>query len=201
MPSRPVESGPGLPGTAPLSHRVSPMAVFAICATTVAVVDLATKQIAVARLGLHGTMRVPAFGGAVRLAVVLNNQSAFGISLGRYTWHINLVLTLVALGLTIVLCRALAALDSWAPVMLGLIAGAATGNLASLITSPRGVLDFIAVTTGPAHELVFNLADVAACCGLVLLVRTAWTVVREISVNGPRTVVGQQQTRARLPRS
>jgi lipoprotein signal peptidase len=37
---------------------------------------------------------------------------------------------------------------------------------------------------------VFNLADVAACCGLVLLVRTAWAVVREISVNGPKTVIG-----------
>ena len=190
MPPRPVDSGPGLPRTAPSSRRVAPMAVFAICATTVAVTDLATKQIAAARLGLHGTMRLPAFGGAVRLAVVLNNQSAFGVSLGRYTWHINLALTLVALGLTVMLCRALTALDSWAPVMLGLIAGAAAGNLASLITSPRGVLDFIAVTTGPAHEVVFNLADVAACCGLVLLVRTAWAVVREISINGPRTVIG-----------
>jgi lipoprotein signal peptidase len=190
MRSRPVERGPGLSRTAPSSRRVSPLAVFAICATTVAVADLATKQIAAARLGLHGTMRLPAFGGAIRLAVVLNNQSAFGVSLGRYTWHINLALTLLALGLTVILCRTLTALDSWAPVMLGLIAGAATGNLASLITSPRGVLDFIAVTTGPAHELVFNLADVAACCGLVLLVRTAWAVAREISINGPRTVIG-----------
>jgi lipoprotein signal peptidase len=166
------------------------MAAFAICATTVAVADLATKQIAAAWLGLHGTMRLPALGRGVRLAVVLNNQSAFGVSLGRYTWHINLALTLVALVLTMMLCRALATLDSWSPVMLGLIAGAATGNLASLITSPHGVLDFIAVTTGPSHELVFNLADVAACCGLVLLLRTAWTVVREISINGPRTVIG-----------
>ncbi len=134
-------------------------------------------------------MGLPALGRGVRLAVVLNNQSAFGVSLGRYTWHINLALTLVALVLTIMLCRALATLDSWSPVMLGLIAGAATGNLASLLTSPRGVLDFIAVTTG-SHELVFNLADVAACCGLLLLLRTAWTVVREISINGPGTVIG-----------
>jgi signal peptidase II len=199
MPSRPAGSDPGLPESATLSRRVSPMAAFAICATSVAVVDLATKQIAAARLGPHGTMRLPALGHAIRLAVVLNNQSAFGISLGRYTWHINLVLTLVALGLTMMLCRALSSLDSWAPIMLGLIAGAAMGNLASLITSPRGVLDFIAITTGPAHEVVFNLADVAACCGLVLLLRTAWAVVREISVNGPRTVVGARRERPDRP--
>jgi lipoprotein signal peptidase len=190
MPPRPDERGPGQPRSAPPSRRVSPTAAFAICATTVAVTDLATKQIAAARLGLHGTMQIPALGRGVRLAVVLNNQSAFGVSLGRYTWHINLVLTLVALVLAVMLCRALATLDSWSPVMLGLIAGAATGNLASLITSPRGVLDFIAITTGPSHELVFNLADVAACCGLLLLLRTAWTVVREIAINGPGTVIG-----------
>jgi len=111
------------------------MAEFAICATTVAFIDLTTKQIAAARLGLHGTLRLPPFDG-VRLAVVLNDQSAFGVSLGRYTWHINLALTVVALLLAVVLCRTLAALDTWAPVMLGLVAGAAIGNLASLITSP-----------------------------------------------------------------
>ena len=190
MPPRPDERGPSLHRFAPSSRRVSPTAVFAIRATTVAVTDLVTKQIAATRLGLHGTMQLPALGRGIRLAVVLNNQSAFGVSLGHYTWHINLVLTLLALGLTVMLCRTLTALDSWAPVMLGLIAGAATGNLASLITSPRGVLDFIAVTTSPSHEIVFNLADVAACCGLLLLLRTAWAVVREISVNGPRTVIG-----------
>jgi lipoprotein signal peptidase len=165
------------------------MAAFAICATTVAVVDLTSKQLAAARLGPNGTLRLAVLGDGVRLAVVLNNQSAFGVSLGRYTWHINLALTLLALVLTIMLCRALSTLDSWAPIMLGLIAGAATGNLASLITSPHGVLDFIAITTGPARELVFNFADVAAAFGLILLVRTAWTVARAIAVSGGRAPV------------
>jgi lipoprotein signal peptidase len=168
------------------------MAGFAICATIVAVVDLTSKQFAATRLGPHGTLRLPGLGDGVRLAVVLNNQSAFGVSLGRYTWHINLGLTVLALVLTVMLCRALSTLDSWAPVMLGLIAGAATGNLASLITSPHGVLDFIAISTGPTHELVFNLADVAAAFGLILLVRTAWTVAREIAVNGGRARVASR---------
>jgi len=172
------------------------MAAFAICATTVAVVDLVSKQIASSRLGPHGTLRLPMFGDSVRLAIVLNDQSAFGVSLGRYTWHINLVLTLLALILTVMLCRALAALDTWSPVILGLIAGAATGNLASLITSPHGVPDFIAVSTGEAHELVFNMADVAAVLGLILLARTAFTVAREIVVSGGGARVGDGALRA-----
>jgi lipoprotein signal peptidase len=47
--------------------------------------------------------------------------------------------------------------------------------------SPDGVLDFIAIANGADRELVFNLADVAAALGVLLLVRTAWTVGREIA--------------------
>lgn len=168
-----------LPGTNP--RRLSPLVWLAGCATGVAVVDLISKRLAATLLGSDRDLPLPMFGNGVRLAVVLNDQSAFGVSLGPYTWHINLALTLVALVLTIVLCRALSALDTWAPVMLGLIAGAATGNLVSLIVSPNGVLDFIAISDGADRELVFNLADVAAALGVLLLVRTVWTVGREIA--------------------
>jgi signal peptidase II len=118
---------------------------------------------------------------AVRLTVILNDQSAFGVSLGPYTWHINLVLTTVALLLCLSLCRSLAVIDHWAPLMLGLITGAATGNLVSLIASPEGVPDFIAIRSGPAHEVVFNLADVAAAIGVALLIRTTWAVGRALA--------------------
>lgn len=159
-------------------HRLPPVAGFAVCAAAVAVADLTSKQLAAAMLGEQGDVPIPLFGPGVHLAVVLNDQSAFGVSLGPYTWHINLVLTVVALVLATMLCRSLAALDSWAPAILGLIAGAATGNLVSLIVSPQGVLDFIAVRRGHGREIVFNLADVAAVLGVVLLVRTVWAVWR-----------------------
>jgi lipoprotein signal peptidase len=165
----------GIPRSVPL-RRTSPVAVLAASASTVAVVDLATKQMAVALLGTGADLSLPLSHHAVRLAFVLNDQSAFGVSLGPYTWHINLVLTALALALSVMLCRALSAVDEWAPIMLGLIAGAATGNLVSLIFSPQGVPDFIAVHTGNGQELVFNLADVAAILGFALLLRTVWTV-------------------------
>jgi lipoprotein signal peptidase len=161
-------------------EKSPPVVVFALWATTVAVLDLTSKQLAATLLGPDGTVPLPILRNSVRLAVVLNDQSAFGVSLGTYTWHINLVLTIVALVLAAVLCPALAALDSWAPVMLGLIAGAAIGNLVGLIFSPRGVLDFIAVRSGPGHELVFNLADVAAVVGVLLVVRTVWAIGRAL---------------------
>lgn len=159
----------------------SPLVSFAACAAGVTALDLGSKQLAAGLLASRGDVPLTVFGDGVRLAVVLNDQSAFGVSLGPYTWHINFALTLIALVLAVALCRALSALDSWAPVMLGLIAGAAMGNLVSLIASPKGVLDFIAVSSGADQELVFNLADVAAALGVVLLVRTAWTVGREIA--------------------
>jgi signal peptidase II len=163
-----------------LLRDASPVAILAATATAVAVVDLATKQVASFVLGTRGAVSLPLIRHAVRLTVVLNDQSAFGISLGPYTWQINLVLTTVALLLCLSLCRALAVIDEWAPLMLGLITGAATGNLVSLISSPEGVPDFIAVHSWNGHELVFNFADVAAVMGVALLIRTTWTVGRAL---------------------
>jgi len=165
-----------------LLRPASPVALLAATATVVAVVDLATKQVASFVLGTRGDVSLPLFQHAVRLTVILNDQSAFGVSLGPYTWHINLVLTTVALLLCLSLCRPLAVIDHWSPIMLGLITGAATGNLVSLITSPQGVPDFIAVRSGPDHELVFNLADVAAVIGVALLIRTTWAVAHALRI-------------------
>jgi len=175
-----------------------PVVVFALWATMVAVLDLTSKQLAATLLGPDGTLPLPILRNSVRLAVVLNDQSAFGVSLGTYTWHINLVLTIVALVLAAVLCPALAALDAWAPVMLGLIAGAATGNLVGLIFSPRGVLDFIAVRSGQGHEVVFNLADVAAVVGVLLVVRTVWALGRALrqgrrAAHAPRVLAPERE--------
>lgn len=178
-PDGPTPAGAGRPTAVP-GQASAPVGVLAATATTVAVLDLASKQIAAFVLGTRGDVSVPVLHHALRLTVILNDRSAFGVSLGPYTWHINLVLTTVALLLCLSLCRQLAVIDPWSPLMLGLISGAATGNLVSLITSPQGVPDFIAVPTGQGHELVFNLADVAAVIGVLLLIRTTRAVARAL---------------------
>ena len=178
------ETPPGVPSTRTAADVPSvrhSAAVFAGCALAVATADWASKALATSLLGQR---EIPVFGEVVRLALVLNDQSAFGVSLGPYTWHINIALTALALALSAILCPALTRIDVWAPIMLGLIAGAAAGNLVSMLSSPHGVVDFVAVSRGDGRELVFNLADVAAVLGLILIVRTGTRVIGAIRRGG-----------------
>lgn len=145
-------------------------------ALIVAAVDLLSKALASSMLG--GESRVVT--DWVRLAIVHNDKGAFGISLGQYTRQLNLALTLSAIALMIPVSRDLARIDRAAPWALGLIVGGALGNLTSLITSPAGVVDFIAIQTSPASAFVLNVADVAAYSGLALLSRTGFRLVSRI---------------------
>ncbi|MEJ7812085.1 MAG: signal peptidase II [Gemmatimonadaceae bacterium] len=162
-----------------------PRLLFVTLALSVAAVDLASKELAVALLS-HRTIAV---GHGVLLHVVRNDRSAFSISLGASTWLLNVVATLVALVLAAMICRPLAAVYRGAPVMLGLIAGAALGNLTSMLTSAAGVVDFIAVSYGPAALLVLNLADVAAYVGLAFSARAVAAILGSIRAERRARVV------------
>lgn len=141
-------------------------------ALLVTIGDLATKAAAMEILGGDST----AFAHWLRLAVVHNDQGAFGWSVGGYTWQLNLALTLAAIVLTIPVARDLARVDSSAPRALGLIVGGALGNLASLVTSPYGVVDFIELDF-TSVGVALNVADVAAYAGLAMVLRTGVLVV------------------------
>ena len=150
---------------------------FGGVALLVALGDTLTKQIAMNMLPAGGTS-LGILRDRFRLLPVLNDQAAFGVGLGTYTWEINVVVTLATVVLIMCVCRDLAAVDPWAPRILGLIAGAALGNLVSLTLSPGGVPDFLAVTVGAGHEIVMNFADIAAYLGLALMTKLAWSIVR-----------------------
>lgn len=152
---------------------------FAGSAALVVICDLASKQIAVSSLAGREVPIAP-LGDVLRLVLFHNDRSAFGLSFGTYTWAVNLLLTVATIALLLPVCRALSDLDARAPYALGLIAGAALGNLAGLSPSPHGVVDFLAVDHGGGHEIVLNVADVAAYLGVSLLARTAWVIVRAI---------------------
>jgi lipoprotein signal peptidase len=159
------------------------LANFTAVALIVVLGDLVTKELAVwlladggASLGALGR----ALGERVRFTLLANTQGAFGMSLGPHTWNVNVGLTLAAIALMAPVCRDLARVDASAPRSLGLIAGAAGGNLVSLLTPPHGVPDFIAVEHGGGHELVFNVADVAAYVGIILMARVALAIVRHL---------------------
>ena len=160
-----------------IAPRDAATTAFGGVALLVALGDTLTKQIAMTLVPASGTT-LGVFPDHLRLLPVLNDKAAFGVSLGAYTWEINVVLTIATILLIMRVCRDLAALDPWAPRILGLIAGAALGNLISLTLSPGGVPDFIAVNAGRFGEIVMNLADIAAYVGIVLMGRLVWSILR-----------------------
>jgi lipoprotein signal peptidase len=164
-------------------------------ATLVALGDLLTKQVAVLWVG----SLEPRVTGVVRFGVVHNDKGAFGLTAGNYTFELSLALTLAALVLIVPVARDLARIDDRSSSALGLIAGGAIGNLASLLLSPAGVVDFIAVQRADGAGIVLNVADVAAYAGVVMLMRTTAMVIAAIRRNRHETVtadVGQRRTAA-----
>jgi lipoprotein signal peptidase len=145
-------------------------------ALLVAAGDLLTKQAAVLLLGTADTE----FSGWLRFTLVHNDAAALGLSFGAHNFAFNLVVKTCAILLMIFVSRDLARIDRNAPLALGLIVGAALGNLGSLLLHPAGVVDFIAVAVGSGQELVLNAADVAAYTGLAMLGRTVWRVIQAV---------------------
>ncbi|HEX7123063.1 MAG TPA: signal peptidase II [Gemmatimonadaceae bacterium] len=158
-----------------MTARSSHLAPLFRIAALVALGDLITKETA-ARLVTNDPGSLE---GWLRFAVVHNDAALFGLSLGPYTWQLNLALTLGAMALVVPVSRELAEVDHLAPRALGLILGGALGNFVSLVTSPHGVVDFIAVRLTETW-LVLNVADVAAYVGLALMMRTGYLIVAEL---------------------
>ena len=159
--------------------RRSPFVPLFRIATLLAVGDLLTKQVALLWVGALE----PRVSSAVRFGVVHNDKGAFGLSAGAYTFELSLALTLAALVLIVPVVRDLARVDQRAPAALGLIAGGAIGNLVSLLLSPAGVVDFIAVQRADGAGIVLNVADIGAYAGVAMLMRTAGMVIAAIRRN------------------
>lgn len=158
------------------SPRRSPLIPLVRIATLVALGDLMTKQVALLWVG---TLEARA-SAALRFGVVHNDKGAFGISAGAYTFELSLALTLATIVLIVPVARDLARIDERAPSALGLIAGGAIGNLVSLLLTPAGVVDFIAIQRADGAGIVLNVADIAAYAGVALLARTGVMVVAAI---------------------
>ena len=160
-----------------IAPRDAATTAFGGVALLVAFGDILTKQIAMTLVPPSG-MTLGVLPERIRLLPVLNDQAAFGIGLGTYTWEINVVVTLATIILIMRVCRDLAAIDPWAPRILGLIAGAALGNLISLTISPAGVPDFMAVTLAGGREIVMNFADIAAYLGIAMMGKLVLSILR-----------------------
>ncbi|MCA0374050.1 MAG: signal peptidase II [Gemmatimonadetes bacterium] len=129
-------------------------------------VDLLTKELAERMLADHSV----ALGKHMALMLVWNLGAAGGVQLGPFTATLNVLVTVLAIGMVMVVVRPIAAIDRRAPLPLGLVTGGALGNLLSIVVGPEGVADFLAVPVSADTTIVVNVADLLLWSGSLLLV-------------------------------
>jgi signal peptidase II len=152
-------------------------AVGALALVTLAAVglDLVAKQAVLTNLSDGHAVRL--LGGVLYFDLTRNGGAAFSIGTG--VTFIFPIIAVLVLGVIIYLARRLRSMP-WA-VAMGLITGGAVGNLLDrLFRAPgplRGhVVDFISVF-GPNGQYfpIFNVADSALFCGVVLAIVLEFT--------------------------
>ena len=141
-------------------------ATFLAVAAIAATVDLLTKELAT---GLLSDGRFVAIGDQLGFMLVYNTGSAGGVSIGPFTRSINVLATMLAIGMVIRVVSPLASVDARAALPLGLLTGGALGNLASMLAGPEGVADFLAVRIGHSGMIIMNIADLFLWVGALLL--------------------------------
>jgi signal peptidase II len=151
------------------SRAVRLAAVFLVLVAT-AGCDQATKQLARSQLNQFSSAAFP--GGFLEFTLA-ENPGAF-LSLGATLPDAarSSVLTLgVGLGLTVLLAYLVASSSLQWLSFLGLALAWAGGmsNLVDRFCRHGLVTDFILLRAGPLHTGVFNLADLAIVCGIILL--------------------------------
>lgn len=157
-----------------LSRDIALRQFFGI-AIAASAVDLLTKEVAVRTLGDTGLVTLTE---RLSLTLVWNTGAAGGVSLGPFTWMLNVIVTVLALGLVISVVRPMAAVDARSTMALGLVSGGAVGNLASILAGPVGVADFLAVRLTDDLTMVANVADLFLWSGALALIPVGATLVR-----------------------
>jgi len=130
-------------------------------AGTVLAADQVTK--AAARSLLVNGQSFPIIDGIFQFTLTGNTGAAFGMFSGRQP--VFIAATLVAAALIVVYHIRMKESNIWLTLALGLELGGALGNLVDRIWIGN-VTDFIHVTNFP----VFNIADSAIVCGVILLI-------------------------------
>jgi signal peptidase II len=163
------ETTPGTPERPARRRPALTIAALLIAAFAIGL-DQWTKALAEANLDPQEPVRI--LGGLVYLSLTWNSGAAFSLGTG-YTWIFTIVASAVVVFL-IFLSRKIV-YPSWS-IAIGLVLGGAAGNLIDrYFREPafaRGhVVDFVSVFAPHAEVFpIFNIADSALCCGVVLIV-------------------------------
>ncbi len=186
-------------GTTRVGARAAAVVALAITAVSAVALDATTKQLVLTHVA--DTEPVRLLGGAVYLSVTRNSGAAFSIGSG-YTM-IFPIIALVVVGAIIWLARSLRSMP-WA-LSMGLILGGALGNLADRIFRAPGpmrghVVDFISVFDEAGRVFpIFNVADSALFCGVVLAIVLEFTGRHRSGGAAPETDVAKTAAGAAQP--
>lgn len=181
--TQPGTADDGVPGTDETPRKPKRRPGLALAALLIAAaaigLDQWTKALAEANLDPREPVRI--LGGLVHLSLTWNSGAAFSLGTG-YTWIFTIAASAVTVFLVFLSTRIL--YPAWS-VAIGLVLGGAAGNLVdrifrspSHVSNPTNgdfgqghVVDFISVFKpyGEAFP-IFNIADSALCCGVVLIV-------------------------------
>ncbi len=112
----------------------------------------------------------PVWSDYLRLTLIRNRGAAFGISLGRYSDILLLIISIAAIILIITYYARSSPSKRWQHLTFGLITGGAMGNLIDRLAK-KEVIDFIDCGIGNLRWPIFNVADIAITIGAILLIR------------------------------
>ncbi|GIJ77759.1 signal peptidase II [Micromonospora phaseoli] len=170
----PAGSSTAETGTATRSRR-RPVTILLCLAAFALTVDVLTKHLALLELSDREPVRL--LGGAVYLSLTRNSGAAW--SLGKdYTWIFPLI-AIGVLGWIAWMARTLRSVP-WA-ISLGLVVGGVVGNLIDRIFRAPGwfvghVVDMVSVFDPYGRVFpIFNVADSALVCGVLLAVGLEFT--------------------------
>lgn len=142
-----------------------------------AAIDWLTKFIVVSLYGEGGGVSL---WDRFSVLVTYNLGSAGGVMVGPFTWHLNVLVTALALAMISSIVRQLTMVDQNAAKALGLVAGGAMGNMASMLFGPEGVADFFAIRLSADTTIVMNIADASLWIGALLLIPVVVRLVQAI---------------------
>ena len=140
----------------------------------VLLLDQLTKLWVMASLPYYGAVTV--IPGFFDLVNIRNRGAAFGfLNRSDIEWQFWLFFaaTVVSAGVIFLLARSARKGDRFLFWGLGLVLGGAVGNLVDRIRF-RAVVDFLDFYVGQWHWPAYKVADIAICCGAVLVCLSLW---------------------------
>lgn len=138
-----------------------------LLAVLVVFIDYFTKQYALSHLTLHESVSfVPCFA----FTLIYNTGAAFGfLGSADPTWERWFMPAVSVVGTGLFLYWFFTAKYTLQRVAIALVIGGAVGNFIDRAFVGH-VIDFIDIYIGPYHWPAFNIADMAICGGIILLI-------------------------------